>query len=130
MNIKYIILFFAYVFMGNAEIRRLLVVLGAIIIILSGFIALFNLFISGIMGIFTIETPARFVMHENSFMLALFGILYIIFGYIIYEETKNKRKKSEAGFVILILSIFTFFIGGGFVIGPLLSGIGGILLIL
>ncbi len=116
--------------MKNAELRRLLVVLGAVIIMLSGLLAFIGVFISGIAGILTIATPASFIMLGNSFMLALFGIIYIILGYIIYEETKNKHKNNEAGLIILILSVLTFFIGGGFVIGPVLSGLGGILLMI
>ncbi len=130
MDIKYIILNFPYMFMKNAELRRLLVVLGAVIIMLSGLLAFIGVFISGIAGILTIATPASFIMLGNSFMLALFGIIYIILGYIIYEETKNKHKNNEAGLIILILSVLTFFIGGGFVIGPVLSGLGGILLMI
>ena len=48
MDIKYIILNFPYMFMKNAELRRLLVVLGAVIIMLSGLLAFIGVFISGI----------------------------------------------------------------------------------
>jgi hypothetical protein len=46
-------------------------------------------------------------------------------------ELKSSRKNKEVyGFLILIFSVVLFFMGAGFGIGPILSGIGGLLIIL
>ncbi len=119
---------------SNASIRYLLTTIGAVITIISGILVLLAIFIAGLAGMKSVIffNPAGLSIIGGSLFLAIIPILWIIFAIVIYNagHKEKKRGKELNGVIIILLSIIIFAIGGGFVIGPVLSGIGGILLIL
>ncbi|MHB1440868.1 MAG: hypothetical protein ACYCSO_08480 [Cuniculiplasma sp.] len=119
---------------SNANVRYFITTIGAIITVISGILVFLAIFISGLAGVgsLILFNPAGLAIIGGSIILAIIPIIWIVLGIIIYNagHAEKGRGKVENGVLILVLSIIIFFLGGGFIIGPVLSGIGGILLIL
>ncbi|MCL4453278.1 hypothetical protein [Ferroplasma sp.] len=119
---------------SNARIRYLITTLGSVIIMLSGIIGLLVLFISGLAGAAQLMffNPAGFAVIGSSVLMAIFPVIWIILAYIIYSMARGTHRKDKLanGVIIIILGFIILFMGGGFVIGPVLDIIGGFLLIL
>ena len=119
---------------SNARIRYLITTLGSVITMISGILVLLLLFISGLTGAAQLMffNPAGFVIIGSSIVMAIFPIIWIILAYIIYSMAKGTRRKDKLvnGVIIIILGFIILFMGGGFVIGPVLDIVGGFLLIL
>ncbi|MEM0139990.1 MAG: hypothetical protein QXZ44_05205 [Ferroplasma sp.] len=119
---------------SNAHIRYLITAIGSILIILSGILALLFLFVAGIAGAgqLIFFNPAGFALVAGSILGAVIPIIWIILAYIMYSVAKNGKRKDKAanGLIIIVIGFIVLFIGGGFVIGPVLDIVGGFLLIL
>ena len=119
---------------SQANLRYLLTTIGAVLSVISGILVLLAIFIAGIGGVASLIffNPAGFAIIGGSIVLAIVPILWIILAIVIYNagHKHRRRGKVENGVLIVVLSIIILFLGGGFVIGPVLSGIGGFLLIL
>lgn len=119
---------------SNASLRYFLTSLGAFITVISGILLLLAIFITGLAGLSSVIffNPAGLVIAGGSILLAIIPIIWIILAFVIYNSghIKKSRGKEVNGVIIILLSIIIFFLGGGFVIGPIISGIGGVLLIL
>lgn len=119
---------------SKASFRYLLTSLGAVITVLSGVIVLLAIFVAGFAGLLSviIFNPAGLVIAGGSIILAIVPIIWIILAIAIYNSGHKTRSRGKEvnGAIIILLSIIIFFLGGGFIIGPVISGLGGILLIL
>ena len=119
---------------SRANFRYFLTTVGAIISIISGILVLLATFVTGIGGVAALIffNPAGLVIIGGSLALSMIPILWILMALAIYNagHRHRGRGKAENGVIIVFLSIVILFLGGGFVIGPVLSGIGGFLLIL
>ena len=119
---------------SNARIRYLITTLGSVITMISGILVLLLLFISGLAGAAQLMffNPAGFVVIGSSIVMAIFPVIWIILAYIIYSMAKGRHRKDKLvnGIIIIILGFIILFLGGGFVIGPVLDIVGGFLLIL
>lgn len=119
---------------SQADLRYFLTSVGSIISIISGILVLIGFFVVGLGGIATLMffNPAGLVIIGGSIVLSIIPILWILLAIVIYNagHKHRKRGKVENGVLIILLSIIILFTGGGFAIGPILSGIGGLLLIL
>ncbi len=111
-----------------------MVKLGSIITILTGLVALIGVFISGLVGIGSLMlfNPAGFPVIAGSIVGAVVAVIWIILAYVSYSIAKEGRKKDRAlnGIIIIFLGLIILVMGGGFVIGPVLAILGGILLLL
>ncbi|EQB68440.1 MAG: hypothetical protein AMDU5_GPLC00012G0080 [Thermoplasmatales archaeon Gpl] len=119
---------------SQANLRYFLTTLGAVLTVISGILVLLAIFIAGIGGVASLIffNPAGLAIIGGSLVLAIIPIIWIVLAVIIYNagHKHRSRGKFENGVLIIVLSIIILFLGGGFVIGPILSGIGGFLLIL
>jgi hypothetical protein len=119
---------------SNASIRYFITTIGAIITVISGLLLLLGIFVTGLSGLGSVVlfNPAGFAIIGGSLLLAIIPIIWILLALVIYNagHSEKGRGKAENGVIIIVLSIIIFVLGGGFVIGPVLSGIGGVLLIL
>ncbi len=119
---------------SNARIRYLITTLGSVIVMISGILALLLLFITGLAGAAQLMffNPAGFAVIGSSVLMAILPVIWIILAYIIYSMARGTRSKDKLanGIIIIILGFIILFLGGGFVIGPILDIIGGFLLIL
>ena len=111
-----------------------MVKLGSIITILTGLVALIGVFISGLVGIgsLILFNPAGFPIIAGSIVGAVVAVIWIILAYVSYSIAKEGRKKDRVlnGIIIIFLGLIILVMGGGFVIGPVLAILGGILLLL
>ena len=119
---------------SKANFRYFLTTVGAILSIISEILVLLAIFVVGISGVATLIffNPVGLAIIGGSVVLAIIPLLWILMGLAIYNagHKHRRRGKAENGVLIVLLSIIILFLGGGFVIGPVLSGIGGFLLIL
>ncbi|MCL4345514.1 MAG: hypothetical protein M1496_04030 [Candidatus Thermoplasmatota archaeon] len=118
-------------------IRYLLALIGGVISLLSGILVLVFSLIGATISAFVIFSPISFAGLAGTvgfFILIVYALVILILSYAIINysgELKSSRKnKTTYGILILLFSIVLFFIGAGFAIGPILSGIGGLLIIL
>ena len=111
-----------------------MVKLGSIITILTGLVALIGVFISGLVGIGSLMlfNPAGFPVIAGSIVGAVVAVIWIILAYVSYSIAKEGRKKDRVlnGIIIIFLGLIILVMGGGFVIGPVLAILGGVLLLL
>jgi hypothetical protein len=119
---------------SNASLRYFLTSLGAIITVISGLLLILEIFVAGFasLGSLLLFNPAGLIIVGGSIFLIIVPLIWIVLAIVIYNagHTKKSRGKEINGVIIVLLSIIILFIGGGFIIGPIISGIGGILLIL
>ncbi len=119
---------------SNASIRYAITAIGSLLTILSGILVLLFLFIMGIAGAgqLILFNPAGLGVIAGSIIGALIPIIWIVLAYTMYSIARNGKRKDKAvnGIIIIILGFIVLFIGGGFVIGPVLDIVGGFLLIL
>ncbi len=117
-----------------SSVRYLMVKLGSIITILTGLVALIGVFISGLVGIGSLMlfNPEGFPIIAGSIVSAVVAIIWIVLAYVSYSIAKEGRKKDRVlnGIIIIFLGLIILVMGGGFVIGPVLAILGGILLLL
>ncbi len=120
--------------MADARLRYGMAILGSLIIIISALITLLGIFIAGLSGFAALITfnPAGFPLIGAGIISAIIPVVWIVLAYIIYKiaSTGGSKGKAANGFAIIVLSILIFVLGGGFVIGPVLCCISGVLLIL
>ncbi|AAT43525.1 hypothetical protein [Picrophilus oshimae] len=120
--------------MADARLRYGIAILGSLIIIISALITLLGIFIAGFAGFAQLITfnPAGFPLIGAGIISAIIPVIWIVLAYIIYRiaSTGGSHGRAANGFAIIVLAVLVFVLGGGFVIGPLLCGIAGILLII
>lgn len=121
--------------MSNREVSRLLILVGAIISALTGLLFILFAFASGLGAAFSFSkgfTQAGVVLSAGTLVTVLVGIVIILLSVAMERVSKSRGKNVHirTGIIVLILSIVLFVLGAGFVIGPVLSAIGGILLML
>ncbi|MGP6220675.1 hypothetical protein [Caldiplasma sukawensis] len=121
--------------MSNREVSRILILLGAIISALSGLFLILVAFVSGVGAAFSFSkgfTQAGVVLAAGTIVTVIVGIVIILLSVAMERISKGRGKNIHVrnGIIVLILSVVLFVLGAGFVIGPIISGIGGILLML
>jgi hypothetical protein len=121
--------------MSDREVGRTLTFVGAILGIIGGVVWI----LAGLIGGALASATSFYRIPDYSIgagaaiaVLIVLGLIQIIISYGMIEISRRRRKGDHVinGIVILVLSIILFFLGGGFIIGPILSGIGGILIML
>ena len=121
--------------MSDREVGRTLTLVGAILGIIAGVV----LILAGLIGGVLASATSFYHIQDYSVgagtaiaVLIVIGLIQIIISYGMFEISRRRRKSDHVmnGIVILVLSIILFFLGGGFIIGPILSAIGGILIML
>ncbi len=118
-------------------IRYLLALIGGVLSFLTGILLLILGVLGGALSTVLVFSPigvAGFFAVAGFVTIIIFSLVVMFLSYAIVNyagELKSSRKNKEVyGFLILIFSVVLFFMGAGFGIGPILSGIGGLLIIL
>lgn len=118
-------------------IRYLLALVGGVISFLSGVLVLILGIIGGALSSVLVFSPvamAGVVAAAGFIVIIIYALVIMFLSYAIINyagQLKSSRKNKEVyGILILLFSIVLFFMGGGYEIGPILSGIGGLLIIL
>lgn len=118
-------------------IRYFLAVIGGAISLLSGII----LIVIGVFGgaistvlVFSPAVAAGVFAGAGFLIVIVFGAIISFLSFAIINYAKELRSSSKGkltyGFLIILFSIVLFLMGAGFGIGPIISGIAGILILL
>ena len=121
--------------MADRELGRTLTFVGAILGILGGVLLILAGLVGGVLVTAASYSHISFLSIGTGtaiVFLIIYGLIQIIISYAMIEVSKRHKKGDHImnGIIIIVLSLILFLLGGGFILGPILGFIGGLLIML